>query len=80
MRAAGKSGTQALPSIPSELLSTFRVYQRSGSYSGTATALGLSVPQVKRRLAELYALLGIEATPNAGKAIQASYLLRDLPY
>lgn len=73
-------GASQRPPIPAELLETFRVYQRTGAYSETALALGLSPSQVKRRLADLYELLGIEAAPNAGKAIQASFLLRDLPY
>jgi hypothetical protein len=70
----------SLPDIPFELLETFRAYQRTGSYQLAAADLGLTAPQVKRRLMSLYGLIGVGRSPGQNQALLTSYLLRDLPY
>lgn len=68
------------PPIEPGLLRTFRTYQRHGSYEDAAAELGLSRPQIKRRLLALYASLGIEGGAGIKSGMIASYILRDLPY
>ena len=77
---AKRQGASQTPPVTPELLETFRAYQRLGNYRWTAVELGLSVPQVKRRLMALYDELDI--TPHVGqtRALVASYLLRSSPY
>lgn len=77
--SAGSGVSQAHVEPRTELVDTFRVYQRTGSYAAAAEELELSIPQVKRRLMQLYDDLGIPKEEGGNRAIIASYHLRDTP-
>lgn len=77
---AKRQGASQTPPVTPELLETFRAYQRLGNYRWAAVELGMSVPQVKRRLMALYDELGIHAEPGQMRALVASYLLRSARY
>ena len=75
-----RQGASQTPPVTPEFLETFRTYQRTGSYAEAADALGLTVPQVKRRLMALYDQLEIIPRTGGQRALIASYLLRSAPY
>lgn len=58
------------PEIPALLLDTWRVYERHDRMVDAAEAAGVSFAMFKKRLRELYTLLGVNSSQQAGRVLR----------
>lgn len=62
--------TSRAPDIPALLLETWRVYEQHDRMVDAAAAAGVSFAMFKKRLRELYVLLGVNSSQQAGRVLR----------
>jgi hypothetical protein len=58
------------PEIPALLLETWSVYEQHDRMVDAAAAAGVSFAMFKKRLRELYTILGVKSSQQAGRVLR----------
>lgn len=66
---------QAAPDVPAPLLEAWLVYERHDRMADAAAEAGVSLAVLKRRLHDLYVLLGVSSSQQAGRVLRESGII-----
>lgn len=75
MTARKRHPITGAPEIPALLLDTWRIYERHDRMVDAAEAAGVSFATFKKRLRELYRILGVQSSQQAGRVLRQKGIL-----